>query len=121
VKPILLIACFAFFSTVSAQEFKVDVPKIMKHSNVFKQLNTPKRSFNRDSLIQGLQNFFTTKHHPGMYYLPQDNMPCLVPDTEDVSAMPNVWPQPETSFKSAMPNPGFREKPLIERPKDKTK
>jgi hypothetical protein len=121
VKPILLIICSVFGIHAFAQEFKVDVPKIMKHSNILKQWNTSKRSLSKDSLIKEFQNFFTMKHKPGIYYLPQDNMPCIVPDTEDVSSMPNVWPQPETSFKSVIPNPGFREKPLMEKPKDKAK
>jgi hypothetical protein len=121
VKPILLIICFVFGIHAFAQEFKVDVPKIMKHSGILKQWNSSKRSLNRDSLIRGFQNFFTMKHNPGVYNLPQDNMPCVVPDTEDVSTMPNPWLQPEAPFKSAIPNPGLREKPLIEKPKDKAK
>ena len=29
---------------------------------------------------------------PGVYALPQDNMPCVVPDTNGIAAMPNAAP-----------------------------
>lgn len=30
---------------------------------------------------------------PGVYALPQDNMPCIVPDTNGIAAMPNAAPK----------------------------
>ena len=28
---------------------------------------------------------------PGLHHLPQDRMPCLVPEMTDLEAMPNAW------------------------------
>jgi hypothetical protein len=30
---------------------------------------------------------------PGVYALPQDNMPCIVPDTNSIAAIPNAAPR----------------------------
>lgn len=34
----------------------------------------------------------TPRRIPGVYALPQDGMPCVVPDTEGLAAMPNAAP-----------------------------
>lgn len=120
-KPFLLIGCLAFLHCASAQEFKVDIPKIMKHPNVFEQHKAATKPINMDSLVRSVQNFFTTKHHSGLYDLPQDHMPCVVPDTEDIAIMPNAWLQSDQLLIPAIPNPGLRKKPLVEKPKDQTK
>jgi hypothetical protein len=36
--------------------------------------------------------------------LPQDRIPCIVPDTSAVK-MPNAFPNPQVPFASRMPNP----------------
>ena len=49
---------------------------------------------------------------PGIYRLPQDGMPCLVPETDHIAVMPNAWKNPEgKSYKApegSIPNPGYR-------------
>jgi hypothetical protein len=42
---------------------------------------------------------------PGVYNLPQDNMPCIVPDTKEIAAIPNVLTNKEIPFISKIPNP----------------
>lgn len=38
--------------------------------------------------------------------LPFDNMPCIVPNTKDIAAMPNAWKgKVRVPFRSQMPNP----------------
>jgi hypothetical protein len=49
---------------------------------------------------------------PGVYALPQDGMPCLVPDTNSLATMPNAAPRlypyrkdmPTRPYKKAIPN-----------------
>ncbi|MDB5197994.1 MAG: hypothetical protein JWP88_2365 [Flaviaesturariibacter sp.] len=41
---------------------------------------------------------------PGVYNLPQDGMPCVVPDTEGIAAMPNAVKVVKVPFRSQMPN-----------------
>jgi hypothetical protein len=112
-KPLLLITCFAFYISSSAQEFKVDVPNVMKQSDVSRKHYEIGKSINKDSLIKKFKGFFSMKGNPGIYYLPQDNMPCLVPDNKDIAAIPNTWPNVQVPFKTNIPNPGLQNKPLV--------
>lgn len=41
---------------------------------------------------------------PGVYALPQDNMPCIVPYTADIVAIPNAMPQKEVVPFGKIPN-----------------
>jgi hypothetical protein len=122
---LLLLAAFAVFSiSASSQTFKTDVQKLMKESELGKRFNSRlqfQRPIYKDSLIKDLKSFLSSeKRGPGVYFLPQDNMPCLIPDTRDIAMMPNAWPSVQVPFKSAIPNPGLKNKTLIE-PKNKTK
>lgn len=42
---------------------------------------------------------------PGTYFLRQDNMPCIVPDTKEIAAIPNTAPSITLPFKTTIPNP----------------
>jgi len=57
---------------------------------------------------------------PGIYRLPQDNMPCIVPDPTATVAIPNAWKGgvrvPFKTKPPAIPNPG---KPIITQPDSK--
>lgn len=48
---------------------------------------------------------------PGVHRLPQDNMPCIVPDTKNIAAMPNAWKGavkvPYRSNPPQIPNPAL--------------
>lgn len=45
---------------------------------------------------------------PGVHYLAEDHMPCVVPDTKGISAMPNAWPSTKNIYKDGnMPNPAL--------------
>jgi hypothetical protein len=41
---------------------------------------------------------------PGIYSLPQDRMPCIVPDTGGLVAIPNAFPTAVVPFKTTIPN-----------------
>lgn len=118
---LLLLAAFTvlYLSSSAQQSFQVDVPKVMKQSDVLKKLNM--KSISKDTLIKKFKDYLSMKQNPGIYYLPQDNMPCLVPDTKDIAAIPNAWPHPSVPFKGTIPNPGLQEKPLVPQSKDRTK
>ena len=120
----LLTAMLAFGLSASSQTFEVDVPKIMKRSEALKLFRntTPPQKIHKDSLMEKFRvSVIGKKANPGVYYLPQDNMPCLVPDTKDIAAIPNAWPHVQVPFKSAIPNPGLQDKPLIDQQKATTK
>jgi hypothetical protein len=46
------------------------------------------------------------KNVPGTYKLRQDNMPCIVPDTKDIAAIPNAWSSTVSLYRGNMPNGG---------------
>ncbi len=47
----------------------------------------------------------TGARKPGIYALPQDRMPCIVPDTGSMVAIPNAFPTVSVPFKPAtIPN-----------------
>jgi hypothetical protein len=60
-----------------------------------------------DSLA--LQRATAQSPAPGLYHLPQDNMPCLVPDMNKVKQMPNLM-KPRIPFNSEIPNAKPRQK-----------
>ncbi|HEX7846791.1 MAG TPA: hypothetical protein VF476_13400 [Chitinophagaceae bacterium] len=45
-----------------------------------------------------------------VYILPQDNMPCVVPNISLQNGIPNAW---QGKTEETMPNPGLRKRPLI--------
>lgn len=120
-KPLLLFLFSGFYICSSAQDFKVDVPNVMKQSDVVKRHYETGKPVDKDSLIKKFKDYFSMKEEPGIYYLPQDNMPCIVPGTKDLAAIPNAWPRAQIPFNSTIPNPGLQNKPLVPQLKDKHK
>ena len=123
-KLLLITASLFFVLGASAQSEDSDIPKLLKEYQLRKQFNSRvqfERPIYKDSLIKELKDFYSRKKNPGVYHLPQDNMPCFVPDTKEIAAIPNAWPDVQVPFQSKMPNPGLKNKPLIEQPKDKAK
>ena len=41
---------------------------------------------------------------PGIYSLPQDRMPCIVPDTRSIVSIPNAFPNVSVPFITTIPN-----------------
>lgn len=48
---------------------------------------------------------FLNPQQPGVYALPLDRMPCIVPETKDLAVLPNIWKgKVGVPFNSQMPN-----------------
>jgi len=74
---------------------------------------------NNDSLHNQMQNSFQRKGDPNnllssihgnVATLPQDHMPCIVPDTKNIAAIPNVWKGVSVPYRSQsrpIPNPAL--------------
>lgn len=61
----------------------------------------------RNSPVTALQKKVNPKI-PGIYHLPQDNMVCIVPDTKDISPIPNCFNGSVTvPYRSKIPNPAI--------------
>lgn len=88
--PLLAVCCFGF-SLVRAQK---PVPGITEiKPGVFFDFKDGKyfiKPVNDSSIV--LQNLLLLQNKkPGVYSLPQDNMPCIVPNTKDLALMPNAF------------------------------
>ena len=118
-KPLLLIIFYMLSVGTMAQEWKPDIPKeliVTQRPGI--QLHwTPQQ---RDSLIKRF-SIGMAKMGSGIHYLPQDGMPCIVPDTEDIVAIPNAWSKVEVPFIYKIPNPALPNRPSVIVPKDNTK
>jgi hypothetical protein len=91
-KLLLLIGCCITSSAIFAQYKN---PKVFKYDAFQGNQNLHVKSL--PSLASGLQ--------PGVHLLPFDKMPCFVPDTRAVVAMPNAWTAAIViPFRSSMPN-----------------
>lgn len=108
-KPMLLllfVSCIMFEG--SAQDLRDETIK--------KDIDQLLRQYQRgpsvdlsDSLFV-LNNPLTLRNKkPGIYRLPQDNMPCIVPDTSKTIRIPNAWKSrvqvPYVSKPPRIPNP----------------
>ena len=105
---LLLISACCFFSTSTIGQNLFPDQKPAASIDLLTRLRSNAQvgiPGSKDSLILKLKNTQFGKH-PRVYSLPQDNMPCIVPDTKDLAAIPNVWPgKVERRFKSRIPNP----------------
>ncbi len=89
-KTILLIL-FCGFSTLSiSQVFEPDLKKLADKAATqnFQKQNKPQvlKVFPKQPIVTST----AIKPKPGVYVLPLDNMPCLVPDTKQIAAIPNA-------------------------------
>lgn len=86
-----------------AQDNGIEKHKLPKYIPKTKPFS-PQDLLLRNDTINFQQKFSLGKVQPGIYFLPQDNMPCKVPDTNEIATIPN--PSPITiPFKSHIPNP----------------
>lgn len=70
----------------------------------------------KDSTILQLLPLYGAQVQPGIYRL-RDGMPCIVPDTKDIAAIPNAWPAPQKlPYPATIPNSGKGLYPLLPQP-----
>lgn len=101
-----------------AQNPKIDAKRFGQEATYHNEMLQLTKKEKSDTLKRGLAKPYALVHpHPGVHALPQDNMPCIVPDMNTVIAIPNGWKGhtqvPFTGRPPKMPNPS---KPLIIRP-----
>jgi hypothetical protein len=90
---LLLFSAFCLFSAYAfTQQDNNNYPRL--NPEILKKFKG-----NNDSLQKQLQNVFLRRGsenlllnmHGNIAVLPQDNMPCVVPDVSSIAKMPNVW------------------------------
>lgn len=91
-KRLLLFVC-VIPSIINAQN-KTDYSELFKQkTSELKNLQGyPLSSVESDSTTKPFDlALFLTNPKPGVHHLPQDNMPCLIPDPTATVSIPNAW------------------------------
>jgi hypothetical protein len=104
----LLLSCFLLFESFAqdedVQRFSDEAFNYKKSFNKTRQATT----FNDSNIVRQNPGLLIGKK-PGVYRLPQDNMPCIVPDSTKIVRIPNAWkgpkPIPYKSNPPRIPNP----------------
>ncbi len=91
-KTILLILFCGFSSLSFAQVFESDIKKLADKAVAKNFQKQNKATVFKVWPTQPIVISSATKLEPGVYALPIDNMPCIVPDTKEIAAMPNALP-----------------------------
>ncbi len=108
-KLLLFISFVGFSVTLFAQISKEDLQK--KLEDAIKNRNPTAKTFSlpqfplikqEQKTLQGYIN--RQQVTAGIYNLSLDGMPCVVPDTNGIAAMPNVFPNVSVPFKTTIPN-----------------
>jgi hypothetical protein len=100
-----MFAVFANSQTTKEQLSQKQADEIMKNY----RRNIQPKVVLTDSLINRFnKSYLVNKRKPGVYRL-KGGMPCIVPDTKDIVAIPNAWKgSVKTSYKGkppVIPNP----------------
>jgi hypothetical protein len=101
-KPLLLLLTFTTAAIAAqAQEFEPDMQKLLK-SYIAKQKGKETFSAPNEKGFPAYKQGET--HKPGVYALPQDGMPCIVPSTAGIVAIPNAFSKKEAPKLGQIPN-----------------
>ena len=101
---LLLLIGFVSFTTAQAQEDVLDNPKLDGESLLRRYRQSEARRMPTDSVYTLNHPLVPGNDKPGVYSLPQDNMPCIVPDTTKTVRVPNAWKGPiKRHYKSNPP------------------
>ena len=88
---LLLLIGFASFTTAQAQTEGLDAPKIDGESLLRRYRQEQVNKIPGDSAYTYKHLLIPGDGKPGVYSLPQDNMPCIVPDSTKTVRVPNAW------------------------------
>ena len=127
--------CCAAFSAANAQLLSGEVEKYQQdatyQNSVIQKLHALKKRSDTNIVKPPALPSYLVNPRPGIHRLPQDGMPCIVPDMNATAGIPNTWRgEKKIPFRGAqpqLPNPAkpFRfspSRPLLTYPDtDKTK
>jgi hypothetical protein len=85
-KIIFILLTSSVAATAQAQEFQPELDKIINKQEIRKMMNRES-----SGLVSKPNILFNNNTSNRVQVLPQDFMPCIVPDTKEIAAMPNAW------------------------------
>ncbi len=108
-----LICCCAASTVVNAQLLSGEIEKYQQnaaHRNgVIEKIHALKKQSDTGIGKPPTAPAYLLNPKPGIHRLPQDNMPCIVPDRNATVAIPNTWKGekkiPFRGTRPQMPNP----------------
>jgi hypothetical protein len=113
-KLLFLLVAIICSLAASAQTTAIELPKekIEELNLIFKgrKFTRPGEFHKFLDSLSDVKNTASLFPAPGVYNLPQDNMPNIVPDMNKVKQIPNAM-TPRTPFKSEIPNAAPEQKP----------
>ena len=108
---LLLINCFLLL-TSNAQDRQKNLNFTPGNEIKGRLTNEYTSSFKDSNIVLNNLSLFSHRK-PGVYLLPQDNMPCIVPDGAKTVHMPNAWKAPlRVPYRSNQPKIPNLTKPL---------
>ncbi|MCW3073241.1 MAG: hypothetical protein JWP69_310 [Flaviaesturariibacter sp.] len=106
-KILLLLAICAISFTASAQVMNQEMLKkrVEEFNNKYKDGDMPNVPLFKPKFQTNLASASPSlvPRRSGVHSLPQDGMPCIVPDVTEIAAMPNAATKMDV-FKSSIPN-----------------
>lgn len=106
-KALLIICCSLLVSPAIAQQKKDTPPGTIPNVPLFKSDNyrlSPPNYFDRNNGVSLPYTYRINAVPPGIYSMPQDNMPCIVPNTFGMTQIPNAAPMKQLPYRSYIPN-----------------
>jgi hypothetical protein len=105
-KRLLLVAFVISANTLYAQEFQPDIDKLIarsKLSSIKKDTTKPtlRHPFALDLKLLAPKKL---QQQSGINALPQDGMPCIVPDTKSIAVIPNAAKDNQVPPANRIPN-----------------
>ena len=115
---LLLLSAFCIFSIHVFAQAPGQKPGLSDQADIFKKF----KGTNNDTLRKQLQEYLQRKgpgnnllanKHGSIAILPQDHMPCMVPDSTSIASIPNAWSGVTIPFQPqfhSIPNPALPKK-----------
>jgi len=113
---LLLFSTFCVFSFCAVAQnlgnTNTETQKQSEGLRKFKGTNNDelRKHFEKYFKEKNFQNIFLENKKDNIVFLPQDRMPCVVPDTSAIAPMPNAWNDVAVPYKSELhpiPNPAL--------------
>jgi hypothetical protein len=111
---LLLLSAFCMISLCLSAQIQRNNAWVMKQDDIFQKFkgngDTLRKQFQEYLQKRQFRNDALSKKHGSVITLPQDNMPCVVPDTNSMVAIPNAWTKTTVPYKPQyhpIPNPGL--------------
>lgn len=112
---LLLLSAFCFFAFAALAQIPHKSPRILNQDEILRRFkgtnnDTLRKQFQEYLRRRGFSNDLLANKRGNMAILPQDHMPCIVPDTNAIASIPNAWKGTTLPYRPSyhpIPNPAL--------------